>query len=154
MEIENKHCKKRYSNTWNDQIDSVEQSLSSHGEDEGDVCQKLLLIIIILSPMFIFIHLWIKRLNIFCSRNIQYIPLNTEVKFRQVNTKLNNIVAWFLMHVLQINLLGIISPTSKLHITILFIKWKPFNIYFTGGFVNCWRCPLYITSVFQLCFGH
>ena len=45
----------------------------------------------------------------------------------------------------------VISPTSKLHNTRLLVKGEIFDIYFTGGFINSWRLPLYKTVVPQCC---
>ena len=34
---------------------------------------------------------------------------------------------------------SIISPASKLHITVLIIKWEPGDVYLAGGLEDAWR---------------
>ena len=103
-EIEHEYSEEGYSHAWNDQIDSVEQSLPPHGEDEGYVSQELLLVPLLATSVLVLVHLGVVGLDVLGGRHVQDVPLHAEVELRQIDAKLHNVVAGLLVHVLQINL--------------------------------------------------
>ena len=48
----------------------------------------------------------------------------------------------------------IVCPTSKLHVAILFVKWKILNINIASRFVNCRWIPCYFAGIVQNSFCH
>ena len=106
--VEHEDSEEGYSHAWNDQIDSVEQSLPPHGEDEGYVSQELLLVPLLATSVLVLVHLGVVGLDVLGGRHVQDVPLHTEVELRQVDAKFHNVVTGLLVHVLQINLEKII----------------------------------------------
>ena len=102
--VEHEDSEEGYSHAWNDQIDSVEQSLPPHGEDEGYVSQELLLVPLLATSVLVLVHLRVIILHILSCWHVEYVPLNTKIELSQVDPNFNNIVARLLVHVFEVNL--------------------------------------------------
>ena len=77
--IKDENSEERYSHTGDDQVDCVEERLPPHGEDEGDVCQELLLLTL-LAAVLVLVHLGVEGLDILGGGHVQDVPLHAEVE--------------------------------------------------------------------------
>lgn len=75
------------------------------------------------------------------SRHEENVPLDAFIELAHVNSGCDFSLARFLFLVEQINLESVVGPRGELHETVLFVKRKIFDVYFTCAFIKGRRFP-------------
>ena len=144
-QVEHQYRQAGYGQTRHNQVQGVEQSPSAEGDVEGDV----------------WVGLRAARVELLlpAGRDVNDVPFHILVEVLEVDSPVDHFLLGVLVEhglrvtqVLQVHLVTVIRPRTKLHEALLHVKGEILHIDRTVGFVDNGRLPDDFSSMIHCCF--